>query len=80
MVSWWLVVGDPTTKNLYAIKKVTVKAKLETKLEFTLGQGEWKLKLYLICDSYSGESQTNLGVSVLMSIGQVQIRTSIWRH
>ena len=56
MVSWWLVVGDPTTKNLYAIKKVTVKAKLETKLEFTLGAGEWKLKLYLICDSYSGKS------------------------
>ncbi len=56
MVSWWLVVGDPTTKNLYAIKKVTVKAKLETKLEFTLGQGDWRLKLYLICDSYSGES------------------------
>ncbi len=55
MVSWWLVVGDPVTKNLYAIKKVTVKANLEARLEFTLGQGEWKLKLYLICDSYSGE-------------------------
>ncbi|WVF70387.1 hypothetical protein IAT40_005177 [Kwoniella sp. CBS 6097] len=57
MVSWWLVVGDEKTKQLYAIKKVTVKAKLETKLEFTLAEGDWKLKLFLICDSYSGADQ-----------------------
>jgi pre-mRNA-splicing helicase BRR2 len=57
MVSWWLVVGDPKTKQLYAIKKVTVKAKLETKLDFTLPEGDWALKLYLICDSYSGADQ-----------------------
>lgn len=57
MVSWWLVVGDPTSKQLYAIKKVTVKARLETKLDFNLPVGEWQLKLYLICDSYSGADQ-----------------------
>jgi pre-mRNA-splicing helicase BRR2 len=57
MVSWWLVIGDAATKQLYAIKKVTVKGKLETKLDFNLGQGDWKLKLYLICDSYSGADQ-----------------------
>jgi pre-mRNA-splicing helicase BRR2 len=56
MVSWWLVVGDAKSRMLYAIKKVTVKGRLETKLEFTLGQGDWSLKLYLICDSYSGRS------------------------
>ena len=55
MVSWWLVVGDAKTHQLHAIKKVTVKAKLETKLDFTLGEGEWNFKLYLICDAYSGE-------------------------
>ncbi|ORX36116.1 Sec63 Brl domain-domain-containing protein [Kockovaella imperatae] len=57
MVSWWLVVGDASSKQLYAIKKVTVKAKLETKLDFNLSQGQHKLKLYLICDSYSGADQ-----------------------
>jgi pre-mRNA-splicing helicase BRR2 len=54
MVSWWLVVGDAKSRMLYAIKKVTVKGRLETMLEFTLGQGDWNLKLYLICDSYAG--------------------------
>jgi pre-mRNA-splicing helicase BRR2 len=57
LVQWWLVVGDATSKNLYAVKKVTVKARLEAKLEFTLPQGQHKLKLYLICDSYSGADQ-----------------------
>ncbi|WVQ83784.1 hypothetical protein IAT38_005928 [Cryptococcus sp. DSM 104549] len=57
MVSWWLVVGDEKTKQLYAIKKVTVKKTLETKLEFTLGEGDWNMKLFLICDSYSGADQ-----------------------
>ncbi|NXD32394.1 U520 helicase, partial [Spelaeornis formosus] len=57
MVSWWIVVGDAKTKQLHAIKKVTVKAKLETKLDFSLPQGEWDLKLYLICDSYAGADQ-----------------------
>jgi pre-mRNA-splicing helicase BRR2 len=57
MVSWWLVVGDAATKALYAIKKVTVKARLETRLEWTMPQGEHGLKLYLICDSYAGADQ-----------------------
>lgn len=54
MVNWWLVVGDATKRALYGIKKVTVKQQLTTKLQFTLPQGEHKLKLYLICDSYMG--------------------------
>lgn len=57
MVSWWLVVGDAKSKMLYAIKKVTVKGRLQTKLEFTLAQGKFDLKLYLICDSYAGADQ-----------------------
>ncbi|ORY24132.1 putative Pre-mRNA splicing factor [Naematelia encephala] len=57
MVSWWLVVGDAATRTLYAIKKVTVKGRLETKLEFSLSEGEHSLKLYLICDSYAGADQ-----------------------
>jgi pre-mRNA-splicing helicase BRR2 len=57
MVQWWLVVGDNKSKSLYAIKKVTVKARLEAKLEFNLPAGEHDLKLYLICDSYAGADQ-----------------------
>ncbi|ODN91338.1 pre-mRNA-splicing helicase BRR2 [Cryptococcus wingfieldii CBS 7118] len=58
MVSWWLVVGDDATKNLYAIKKVTMtKATAKAKLELQLPEGEWALKLYLICDSYAGADQ-----------------------
>lgn len=57
MVQWWIVAGDTKTKQLYAIKKVTVKSRLAAKLEFTLPAGEHNLKLYLICDSYSGADQ-----------------------
>ncbi|KAJ2934391.1 hypothetical protein H1R20_g2701, partial [Candolleomyces eurysporus] len=54
MANWWLVVGDPTTKQLLVIKKVTVTKNLKIKLEFTLPQGTHKLKLFVICDSYVG--------------------------
>ena len=57
MVSWWLVVGDAASKTLYAIKKVTVKGRLETRLELSLPEGDHSLKLYLICDSYAGADQ-----------------------
>lgn len=57
MVSWWLVVGDSKSKQLHAIKKVTVKGRLETRLDFSLPMGEFDLKLYLICDSYAGADQ-----------------------
>jgi pre-mRNA-splicing helicase BRR2 len=59
MVSWWLVVGTGSgpTKTLYAIKKVTVKERLEVKLEFNLPAGQHGLKLFLICDSYAGADQ-----------------------
>lgn len=57
MVQWWIVAGDAKSKQLYAIKKVTVKARLSAKLEFTLPAGEHALKLYLICDSYAGADQ-----------------------
>lgn len=57
MVSWWIVVGDAASKTLYAIKKVTIKERLESKLEFNLPQGSHQLKLYLMCDSYAGADQ-----------------------
>ncbi|KDQ16775.1 hypothetical protein BOTBODRAFT_106485 [Botryobasidium botryosum FD-172 SS1] len=54
MVNWWLVIGEPSTRQLLAIRKVTVRKELNVKLEFTLPKGEHKLKLYVICDSYNG--------------------------
>ena len=58
MENWWLVVGDESTKNLLAIKRVTIGKKLETKLEFVPTRvGEQELTLYLMCDSYVGVDQ-----------------------
>ncbi len=51
---WWLVIGQPSTRQLLAIKRVTVKKTLTVTLEFTLPKGSHDLKLYAICDSYSG--------------------------
>jgi pre-mRNA-splicing helicase BRR2 len=54
LANWWLVVGEPATRQLLAIKRVTVAKTLAVKLEFTLPQGAHELKLYAICDSYMG--------------------------
>lgn len=58
MENWWLVVGDERTKNLLAIKRVTIGRELEARLEYTVpSAGEHKLKLYLMSDSYVGVDQ-----------------------
>lgn len=54
MANWWIVIGNSASRQLLAIRKVTVRRTLTTKLEFTLPQGEHRLRLYVICDSYSG--------------------------
>ena len=54
MANWWLVIGEPSSRTLHAIKRVTVTKSLAMKLEFTLPKGAHKLKLYVICDSYIG--------------------------
>ncbi|KAG1789995.1 putative RNA helicase [Suillus plorans] len=54
IANWWLVVGEPSTKQLLSIKRVTVTKNLSVKLEFTLPKGEHALKLYVICDAYVG--------------------------
>ena len=54
MANWWLVVGEPSTRQLLVIKRVTVTKSLNVKLEFTLPKGKHSLKLYVICDSYVG--------------------------
>ncbi|KAH0834659.1 putative RNA helicase [Lanmaoa asiatica] len=54
MANWWLVVGEPSTRQLHVIKRVTISKSLTVKLEFTLPKGTHSLKLYVICDSYVG--------------------------
>jgi pre-mRNA-splicing helicase BRR2 len=54
IANWWLVVGEPSTRQLCVIKKVTVGKSLNVRLEFTLPKGKHTLKLYVICDSYVG--------------------------
>ncbi|KAF9487720.1 Sec63-domain-containing protein [Pleurotus eryngii] len=66
MANWWLVVGEPSTKQLHSIKKVTVTKTLAVKLDFTLPKGTHGLKLYVICDAYMGADHD-------ISLGDVEV-------
>lgn len=56
--NWWLVVGEEKSKNLLAVKRVTVGKVLQTKLEYVVPTpGEHELTLYLMSDSYMGVDQ-----------------------
>lgn len=52
-----LVVGERSTKQLHAVKKVTVQRRLSAKLELNLPKGEHDLVLLLICTTYTGCDQ-----------------------
>ncbi|KAI9311054.1 Sec63 Brl domain-containing protein [Dichotomocladium elegans] len=55
---WWIVIGDPSTKTLFAIKRVTLAHRLTAKLDFIAPKaGHHNLKLYLMSDSYNGCDQ-----------------------
>jgi len=56
--NWWLVVGEEASKNLLAIKRITIAKTLQTKLEYVVPTaGKHELTLYLMCDSYVGVDQ-----------------------
>lgn len=58
MENWWLVVGEEGSKNLLAIKRVTIGKKLDIRLEYVVPTpGKHKLSLYLMSDSYVGVDQ-----------------------
>ncbi|KAL9604838.1 MAG: hypothetical protein Q9219_000286 [cf. Caloplaca sp. 3 TL-2023] len=58
MENWWLVVGEEKTKNLLAIKRVTIGRQMEMKLEYVVpSAGYHELTLYLMSDSYVGVDQ-----------------------
>ncbi|KAI1727001.1 sec63 brl domain-containing protein [Ditylenchus destructor] len=55
---WWLVVGEPSSNQLLSIKRLTVNANAEAKLDFVPSQsGKMNYKLYFMCDSYLGADQ-----------------------
>ncbi|CRK35112.1 hypothetical protein BN1708_006627 [Verticillium longisporum] len=56
--SWWLVVGEDSTKSVLGIKRVTVGRSFTGKLEFIVPTaGKHDLKLFLMSDSYAGVDQ-----------------------
>ncbi|XP_044714925.1 sec63 brl domain-containing protein [Hirsutella rhossiliensis] len=58
MENWWLVVGEEKSRNLLAIKRVTIGRELRVRLEYTVpAAGEHNLKLLLMSDSYIGVDQ-----------------------
>nr|GLL27460.1 DExH-box ATP-dependent RNA helicase DExH12-like [Ipomoea trifida] len=56
---WWLVVGDPKSNQLLAIKRVSLQRKSRVKLDFAAPAepGNKTYTLYFMCDSYLGCDQ-----------------------
>jgi len=55
MENWWIVVGEESSKNLLAIKRVTIGRRLDVRLDYTVpNPGRHELKLFLMSDSYVG--------------------------
>jgi pre-mRNA-splicing helicase BRR2 len=57
---WWLVVGDPKSNSLLAIKRVNLnKKQANVKLDFTapIDVGKKNYTLYFMCDAYLGCDQ-----------------------
>jgi len=70
MAHWWLVIGEPSTRQLLAIKRITVKKSVTVSLDFTLPKGSHALKLYLICDSYMGADHDIQMETLLVAEGE----------
>ena len=64
---WWVVVGDPERKQLYAIKKVTIGESLQKfKLLFVIPEpGRQTISIWCMCDSYvDADKEVSLDVDV----------------
>ncbi|CCE62007.1 hypothetical protein TPHA_0B03360 [Tetrapisispora phaffii CBS 4417] len=65
--NWWLVLGECDTRELYAIRKVTLSKESQSfKLPFSLDrQGTHKLTLFCVCDSYlDADKEVSFDVTV----------------
>jgi hypothetical protein len=57
--SWWLILGDPSTGELLALRRMSLSARMTTSLTFdapTLA-GDYTYYVYLVSDSYMGLDQ-----------------------
>lgn len=51
--TWWLVLGEVSSKQLLAIKKVSLRREEQAyAMDFSLPAGEHKLTVWCVCDSY----------------------------
>lgn len=65
--SWWIVIGDASSRQLYAIKKATIdKESQRIKMEFTIpNAGHHNLSIWCMCDSYvDADKETSLEIEV----------------
>ncbi|BFZ63546.1 Pre-mRNA-splicing helicase BRR2 [Saitoella coloradoensis] len=58
MENWWIVIGDPATKQLLSIKRVTLAKRLSVRLDFIVPTpGKHSYRLLFFSDSYVGCDQ-----------------------
>lgn len=57
-VTWWVIIGD-TNNNLLALKKVSVKKRVNLKMQIDVPErlSRTKVHAYLMADSYIGLDQ-----------------------
>ena len=57
--NWWLLVGRPADNSCLVIKRVPLKQRQTSKLQFTAPEqtGQQELSLYFMCDSWNGCDQ-----------------------
>lgn len=68
--SWWVVIGESSTKTLLAIKKVPLQRKHMVSLDFNLREGKHDLTLSVVSDSYVGcDREYSLSVQVAAGEG-----------
>lgn len=55
---WWIVLGNPVTDELYALKRTSFGQRASFKLDFQAAGYEMQnVTLYVMCDSYLGMDQ-----------------------
>ncbi len=60
--NWWLLVGRPSDNSCLVVKRVPLKQKGTSKLQFNAPEqtGKQELSLYFMCDSWNGCDQVQL--------------------